>query len=143
MQDLYKINEIAKLFSLCPDTLRYYEEKGLLSPERGENGYRMYSIQDICTLNIIRSLRDLRMPIEDIRLYLQGRTVTSTLDFIAREEALLDSRIDALRAARREVDARKVRLSMYADTPTGVVTRKTLPPRPDVFLQEHVILERE
>ncbi|MEG1073346.1 MAG: MerR family DNA-binding transcriptional regulator, partial [Oscillospiraceae bacterium] len=34
MQDLYKINEIAKLFSLCPDTLRYYEEKGLISPER-------------------------------------------------------------------------------------------------------------
>lgn len=28
MKDLYKIHEIAKLFGLHPDTLRYYEEKG-------------------------------------------------------------------------------------------------------------------
>lgn len=35
MKDLYKIHEIAKLFGLHPDTLRYYEEKGLLHPERG------------------------------------------------------------------------------------------------------------
>ena len=40
MKDLYKIHEIAKLFGLHPDTLRYYEEKGLLHPERGENGPR-------------------------------------------------------------------------------------------------------
>lgn len=59
MKDLYKIHEIAKLFGLHPDTLRYYEEKGLLHPERGENGYRMYTIQDICTLNIIRAQREL------------------------------------------------------------------------------------
>lgn len=52
MKDLYKINEIAKLFGLHPDTLRYYEEKGLLHPEREGNGYRMYTIQDICTLNV-------------------------------------------------------------------------------------------
>ena len=30
MKDLYKIHEIARLFHLHPDTLRYYEEKGLL-----------------------------------------------------------------------------------------------------------------
>ena len=31
MKDLYKIHEIAKLFGLHPDTLRYYEEKSILS----------------------------------------------------------------------------------------------------------------
>ena len=43
MKDLYKIHEIARLFRLHPDTLRYYEEKGLLHPVRGESGYRMYT----------------------------------------------------------------------------------------------------
>lgn len=35
MKDLYKIHEIARLFRIHPDTLRYYEEKGLLSPRTG------------------------------------------------------------------------------------------------------------
>ena len=30
MKEYYQIHELAKLFELCPDTLRYYEEKGLL-----------------------------------------------------------------------------------------------------------------
>ena len=45
MKQFYQIHELAKLFNLCPDTLRYYEEKGLLHPVRGENRYRMYGIQ--------------------------------------------------------------------------------------------------
>ena len=73
MSDCYNIGEIARLFSLHPDTLRYYEEKGLLHPARGENGYRTYGIQDICTLNVVRSLRELGMPVERIGAYLSER----------------------------------------------------------------------
>ncbi|MEG1747474.1 MAG: MerR family transcriptional regulator [Oscillospiraceae bacterium] len=143
MQDLYKINEIAKLFSLCPDTLRYYEEKGLISPERRENGYRMYSIQDICTLNIVRSLRELGMPLGQIRDYLEKRSVEETLRFIDREDDILDRKMEALRAARREVDARRGRLLEFEGVADGTFLCRELPPRPYVFLQENVILERE
>ena len=48
MKEFYQIHELAKLFDLCPDTLRYYEEKGLLHPVRGENRYRMYGM--MCVL---------------------------------------------------------------------------------------------
>ena len=63
MRDFYQIHELAKLFGLHPDTLRYYEEKGLLHPERRENGYRVYRIRDICTLNIVRAQRELGVPV--------------------------------------------------------------------------------
>ena len=62
MKQFYQIHELAKLFNLCPDTLRYYEEKGLLHPVRGENRYRMYGIQDVCTLNIICAQREQKIP---------------------------------------------------------------------------------
>ena len=75
MKQFYQIHELAKLFDLCPDTLRYYEEKGLLHPVRGENRYRMYGIQDVCTLNIIRALRELKIPTRAIRTYLERRSV--------------------------------------------------------------------
>ena len=110
MKDLYKIHEIAKLFGLHPDTLRYYEEKGLLHPERGENGYRMYTIQDICTLNIIRAQRELGVPVEEIGAYLERRTVEVTLDFLDEEEALLGRKMAELEAARAEASERRSRL---------------------------------
>ena len=32
MKEYYKITEVARLYGLCTDTLRYYEEQGLLHP---------------------------------------------------------------------------------------------------------------
>lgn len=143
MKDLYKIHEIAKLFHLHPDTLRYYEEKGLLRPVRGENGYRMYTIQDVCTLNVIRSLRDLDLATEEIRAYLERRSVAETLAFLDREEALLAEKAAQLRSARREARQRRDRLERYRSVAAGQVTLTREPARPYVFLQEDVILEKE
>ena len=56
MKPSYQITEVARLYGLNPDTLRYYEEQGLLHPVRGENRYRMYGIDDICNINVIRAL---------------------------------------------------------------------------------------
>ena len=112
MKDLYNISEIAGLFNLHPDTLRYYEEKGLLHPVRGENRYRMYTIQDICTLNIIRSLRELDMPVEHIGEYLKRRSVDSTLALIREEEALLTHRMAELEVLRSQAEERRQRLEV-------------------------------
>ena len=38
MKEYYKITEVARLYGLCTDTLRYYEEQGLLHPHRSEAG---------------------------------------------------------------------------------------------------------
>ena len=107
MKQFYQIHELAKLFDLCPDTLRYYEEKGLLHPVRGENRYRMYGIQDVCTLNIIRALRELKIPTRAIRTYLERRSVGETLSLLDREEALLRRRMAELEAALEEARARR------------------------------------
>lgn len=143
MKDLYKIHEIAHLFRLHPDTLRYYEEKGLLHPVRGGSGYRMYTIQDICTLNVIRSLRELDLPTEEIRRYLERRSVAETLDLLDRQESLLEERLALLKSALREARERRSRLERYRDVPEGRVTVAEEGERPYVFLQENVILEKE
>ena len=51
----YTIGEIAELYHIGTDSIRYYERKGLLEPVRGENGYRYYSAQSIWRMNVIRS----------------------------------------------------------------------------------------
>lgn len=143
MKESYRIYELARLFGLCPDTLRYYEERGLLHPVRGENRYRRYGIQDVVTLNIIRSLRDLDIPTGEIRAYLEARTVEETRSLLDREEAALDGRIRALEEARQEVRRRRERLERYAKVPCGPVELLREEERPCVFLREDIILEGE
>lgn len=143
MKEYYRIHELAQLFGLCPDTLRYYEERGLLHPARGENGYRMYGIQDVVTLNIIRSLRDVDLPTGEIRDYLERRTVGETAALLEREEAALGERVRGLEAARLEVRRRRDRLERYARVETGRADFLREPERPCVFLREDIILEGE
>lgn len=53
MKKYYKINEIAKLYNIKTDSLRYYEEVGLICPMRSKSNYRLYTLNDIYILNII------------------------------------------------------------------------------------------
>ena len=54
MKDYYKIGEISKIYSIGKDSLMYYEKLGILNPIRDKNGYRLYSINDIWRLNLIK-----------------------------------------------------------------------------------------
>ena len=60
--------------------LRFYEQQGLITPERNpENDYRDYSSQDIEALKLIRTLRMLDVPLEDIKQCLQGTVSLTTV----------------------------------------------------------------
>lgn len=64
---IYKTSEVASIIGVHPNTVRLYEEWGLISkPERLENGYRIYTDDDIKRLKIIRSLRRANYSLEAI-----------------------------------------------------------------------------
>ena len=68
-----KINEVEALVNISKKNIRFYEEQGLLSPQRNtENGYRNYSEEDVQVLRQIKLLRKLGVPIEEIRHMLTG-----------------------------------------------------------------------
>ena len=56
-------------------TLFHYDEIGLFRPEKkGENGYRYYSMAQIEVFDVIYTLKDLDMPLSEIREYLDRRS---------------------------------------------------------------------
>lgn len=61
MKDLFTIGEMHKLFAVPVRTLRFYDEIGLLRPERVDprTGYRYYSAGQFERLNTIKYLRAL------------------------------------------------------------------------------------
>ncbi len=63
-----KVHEAAKQLGVTPRTLRFYEEKGLISPYKAaENNYRSYSDEDLIRLRWIISLRELGMTVSAIQ----------------------------------------------------------------------------
>lgn len=63
-----KINEVEALVGITKKNIRFYEEKGLLSPGRNsENGYRDYGEAEVAVLRRIKLMRKLGVPIEEIR----------------------------------------------------------------------------
>ena len=55
---LYMISVAAELAGVHPQTLRIYEQKGLVSPQRTSGNTRMYSQADIERLQLINALTD-------------------------------------------------------------------------------------
>ena len=77
-----KIKQVEELVGITRKNIRFYEEQGLLSVERAENGYREYSLKDVKRLQEIRFLRKLFIPIEDMREVFEGKkSLTSCLEY--------------------------------------------------------------
>ena len=67
-----KIKYVEELVGITKKNIRFYEEQGLLAPDRAENGYREYGQADVDRLMQIRLLRKLGVPIEEIKRIFQG-----------------------------------------------------------------------
>ena len=80
--DSMKINQVEELVGITKKNIRFYEDQGLICPERNrDNGYREYSLKDVELLNKIKLLRSLDVPIEDIRKLETGQiSMTDCLD---------------------------------------------------------------
>ena len=101
MQDLSKkltIGQFAHFNNISEQTLRYYDQIGLLHPaeQNEKTGYRYYKITQCAILDIISHMKSLGIPLKDIHTYLKTNDqnwMTETLrqkyDINAREIALL------------------------------------------------------
>lgn len=102
----WKINEIANLYDISAHTLRYYEEINLVVPNRGENNYRIYTDEHLQQLNIIRDLRKFNIPLEEIKDYLEKRTVEKTLNLLKKQQIFIEQELSALQEMQHIVEER-------------------------------------
>ena len=143
MKDSYTIHEIASLYGVGPDALRYYERLGLVKPRRGENGYRIYGLNDIYRLTIIRDLRSLGFSMERIGEYLKDLSVANTLQLLDEERRLIREKMRALRAAEGAIRARVRHLQACAAVEDGGISLVELPPRPCLRLNADIARDEE
>ena len=76
----FTTGEFAALCGVTKHTLFHYDETGIFSPAiRGENGYRYYAPAQIEVFQVISSLKELGMPLSDIKAYLDRRSPETLL----------------------------------------------------------------
>lgn len=129
MKKYFKIGELAELYQIGVDSIRYYEEIGLIKPERSEKGYRLYSIHDIWRLNVIRDLRSIGFNMDRIRQYLECHNTASTLKLLEEEQAAIDEHITILKKLQDNVNRRLSTLQAAKDLPINEISLNQLPPR--------------
>ncbi len=85
-----KIKEVCERTGLTRRAVRFYEEKGLISPEiREENEYRDYTETDVRRLQLVARLRGYRFSVEEIRRLLERPQETQAV-FAAHRQELAD-----------------------------------------------------
>lgn len=67
-----RINEVVKLTGVSARTLQYYDEIGLLIPQKLDNGYRDYTEKNLEKLQKILFYRFLKFKLNDIKELLEG-----------------------------------------------------------------------
>ncbi|GFG67219.1 hypothetical protein MKUB_47090 [Mycobacterium kubicae] len=106
MTTALSIGDFSRMTQLSVKTLRHYHDVGLLQPHRVDpvTGYRYYASDQVPTAQVIRRLRDLGMPVADVRAVLvcapadRNALISAHLERLENQLAATRSAVESLRA---------------------------------------------
>ena len=103
------IGEVSRASGLPTKTIRYYEDIRLIRPDRGPNGYRDFSPEDVHKLTFLARARSLGFSIDDCRallsLYEDRDRASADVRHLAREHLdRIARKIEELEEMRNTLD---------------------------------------
>ncbi|MFN9610841.1 MAG: MerR family transcriptional regulator, partial [bacterium] len=104
-----KIGEVAERSGLTVKTIRFYCDEGLIHPiSRSEGGYRLFSDEVFAELTLIRTLKAMDIPLQDVTQILESRrsgvcTCASLQATIRSKAGEIEQKIAALRDLHTEL----------------------------------------
>ncbi|MFM7314895.1 MAG: MerR family transcriptional regulator [Cyanobium sp.] len=106
-----KIGEVARRSGLTVKTIRFYCDEGLIQPvSRSEGGYRLFDESVFAELTLIRTLRAMEIPLQDVRQTLEARrsgvcTCSDLKGRIRRKAGEIGEKVEALQGLQSELFA--------------------------------------
>ncbi|HEX5542446.1 MAG TPA: MerR family transcriptional regulator [Micromonospora sp.] len=133
-----QIGELSARTGATVRMLRYYEEQGLLHPQRAKSGYRIYADSDVERVRYIRCMLASAVPTsviaEALRFLLNERpTIPELPEERARLADALQVELDALTERIAVLERSREQLARFVDDVRQEVVGP-LQPRPDVTI---------
>ena len=105
---LLLIGTLAQLTGMSVDTLRHYERKGLLQPQRGTNGYRVYAPQAVERVRLVQGALALGFTLNELARVFRvrdqgGAPCRQVLALMATKLEALEQRLQAMTALRDDM----------------------------------------
>ena len=131
MADLFTIGELSSAFALSPRAIRFYEDQGLLAPERAGT-QRVYTKRDRARLQLILRGKRLGFSLADIREFLDlydaggtnRRQMAMTLDRTRARIADLEQQLEDITITLTELRDMEGDIASYmASHPTKAAER--------------------
>lgn|SRR5690606_6613479 len=121
------VGQVARDAGLPSKTIRYYDEIGLVSPDRARNGYRSYSEDDVHRLSFLKRARNLGFSLDECRqlLLLYGDKERSSQDVQRIARAHVD-----------EIEAKIAELQSMSNTLQHLISACYGDERPDCPILE-------
>ena len=110
---MYLINKVSKISGVSVRTLHHYDEIGLLSPRKYDNGYRYYTEEDLTVLQAILFYKYLGFPLKEIKKLLAAKDadilshLEDQLKLMQAEKERLLTLIDTLEKTIKSAKRRK------------------------------------
>lgn len=75
-KEYYSIGEVSKICNISRKTLRFYDEIGLISPDRicDENNYRFYNRKTLLSVPVVKYYKQMGFRLEEMREFIEGNT---------------------------------------------------------------------
>lgn len=129
-----KIGEFSRLMQTTVKTLRHYEQIGLLLPDEVDEatGYRYYRMEQMLRLNAIKDLKSLGFSLDEIKDIYDDDTHTPSLE-------ILEAKIDDCRRQLRELEQRRLRLAVLADSRKQllIMEKFSIQSLPEIIVASH------
>lgn len=101
---IYQMKDLMQRFNITRKSIKYYEEKKLLSPKRNASGYRVYDGGDVQKLKMILDFRSMGFPLEKIELQGPDRKLENKLAEIGRLQDEIKKEIEELQKRQRKLE---------------------------------------
>lgn len=132
LKDYFTTGEFARLCNVKKQTLFHYDDIGILCPEIvGENGYRYYSYTQLEIFSTISMLKELDMPLADIREYLDHRSPEAFLALLRQQLKEVDEKIKELNWLKRFIHTKIDLTEAGLSIPAGKILLEN---RPEEYL---------
>lgn len=114
---MLRIGKAAAEYHISKRTLRHWEDEGILSSAREENGYRYYDEENVLRIRQIVLLRNLRMPIAEIERIFKA----------SEEQVAMDALVQHLKALKEEQKATAALIAMLDNCISHIQSQQGLP----------------